>query len=670
MIINHDFFHLRASAKASADLCEKPKNKNLTDSTLQNHKTMKIVQFSKYLLVIMSAFFMASCEDDPTHPPINEINEDAVMTIADIRDHYNGEPVEFTGDAMLFATVVMDEHTGNIYRSLIVQDETGGIDLRLATPSQFSIGDSLRISLDGAVLDAFEQMLQLDNIDPNEAIVRQATEKYMEPQTVEIPDIKPEMQAQLIKLEDVQFAMQDVGETYAYPDEQMAASRVLMDEDGNSIEVRTSGYADFAGEQTPEGSGSVIAVVSQYRDFMQLYIRSTDEVELDNDRFPPPGEDADLITIAEIRQMFHDGETSLPDNSRLEGVIISDREYENHPGQNAYLMDENGDGIALRFQNWHSLNYGHEVRVIVSNMTIALFQGLLQIEDIPTGNAHSLGEGEVPEPTLVTIGELNDNFDQYESTLIHIEDVSVPSANSYAGNIQVSDGTGNINIYTYNWADFADDPVEGGIYNITAIASFHFNPQLLLRNLDDMEYVGEDDDNGEDVDPVTTIDEDFQGYDDFEPIDANGWTSIAEVGERKWRCNVHQGSHYAQATAFNSTDDHNIMWMITPPVDLDASTAPVFEFESAQAHFTHDGFSVYIATDFDGSDVQNATWESLPATLVGEDDDWHEWIPSGLIDLSGYSGIVHIAWRYEGNEPAGETGTFRVNNVQLYDAAK
>ncbi len=147
----------------------------------------------------MAAFFLASCEDDPVHPPLNEINEDAVMTIAEIRDHYNGEPVEFTGDAMLFATVVMDEHTGNIYRSLIVQDETGGIDLRLATPSQYSIGDSLRIRLDGAVLDAFEQMLQLDNIDPNEAIVRQATEKYMEPQTVEIPEISTDMQAQLIK---------------------------------------------------------------------------------------------------------------------------------------------------------------------------------------------------------------------------------------------------------------------------------------------------------------------------------------------------------------------------------------------------------------------------------------------------------------------------------------
>ncbi len=617
----------------------------------------------------MAAFFLAGCEDDPVHPPLNEINEDAVMTIAEIRDHYNGEPVEFTGDAMLFATVVMDEHTGNIYRSIIVQDETAGIDLRLTTPSQFSIGDSLRIRLDGAVLHAYENMLQLDNLDPGEDIVRQATERYMEPKVVSIPDITPGMQAQLIRLEDVQFAMQDVGETYAYPEEQQAASRVLMDEDGNSIEVRTSGYADFASELTPEGSGHLIAVVSQHRDFMQLYVRSTDEVELDNERFPPPGEDAELLTIAEIRQLFDDGHTTLPDDSRLEGVIISNREYENHPGQNAYIMDENGDGIALRFQNWHSLNYGHEVRVIVSNMPVASFNGLLQIEQIPTGNAHSLGEGEAPEPTTVTIGQLQDNFSQYESTLIHIEDVSVPSASSFAGNLVVSDGTGSVNLYTYAWADFADDPVEGGVYNITAIASFFHDPQLLLRSLDDMEYVGEDDDNGEDVDPVTTIDEDFQDYPDHDVIEGNGWTAIAEEGERNWICRTHENNHYAQATAFNSNDDNNIMWMITPPVDLDASNEPVLEFLSAKAFYTHDGFSVYIATDFDG-DVQQASWESLPATLAGDGDNDHEWIHSGEIDLSGYSGIIHIAWRYEGSEPAGNTGTFRVDDVQLYDAAK
>ncbi len=127
------------------------------------------------------------------------------------------------------------------------------------------------------------------------------------------------------------------------------------------------------------------------------------------------------------------------------------------------------------------------------------------------------------------------------------------------------------------------------------------------------------------------------------------------------------GDHFAQATAFNSDDDHNIMWMITPAVDLDASAQPVLEFLSAQTHYSHDGFSLHIATDFNGQNVQEASWEELPATLAGSGDGEYDWVDSGLIDLAGYSGVVHIAWRYEGSDPEGNTGTFRVNDVKLYD---
>ncbi len=190
--------------------------------------------------------------------------------------------------------------------------------------------------------------------------------------------------------------------------------------------------------------------------------------------------------------------------------------------------------------------------------------------------------------------------------------------------------------------------------------------EALEEALDD----GDDDNGDDDIDSVTSIDEDFQGYPDHEVIDDNGWTAFAEQGERNWICRTYQGNHYAQATAFNSDDANNTMWMITPPVDLNASAAPVLEFLSAQTHYSHDGFNVYIATDFDGSDVQGASWESLPATLAGENNDWNEWIPSGLIDLSAYSGIVHIAWRYEGSHPEGNNGTFRVNDVLLYDSDK
>ncbi len=627
---------------------------------------MKLQLIKKYLLLLLvPGFFFTGCEKDLDHPPVKELDTDAIMTIQEIRDLYDDEPVEFTGEGNFFATVVMDENKGNIYRSLIVQDNTAGLYIRLTSPSFLNEGDSVRISLDGAVLDAYENMLQLNEIDPDRMVIKQAADKHLTPEKLTIPEITSEKQGQLIKLENVQFSFEDANKPYADAANQRALNRTLVDEDGNSIIVRTSGFADFADETTPEGSGSLIGVVSQFRNDMQLFIRKTDEVVMEDERFAPPGGDLELITIAEIRQMFADGTTNLPPNTRVEGVVISDREYQNHPGQNAYIMDENGDGIAIRFQNWHSLNYGNLIRIVTSNLPLNEFNGLLQIEEIPTGNAFAIDEGEIPEPAVTTIGNLRDNFEDYESTLIRIENVSIPSSGSFEGNIELSDGTGSVNMYTYSWAEFADDPVQGGIYNVTAIASYYYNPQLLIRSSDDLEYLGEDDDN--DVDPVTEIDEDFSGFNNYEEIIGNGWNTIAEAGGRKWICRTFDGNHYAQATAFNSQDPVNIMWLLTPPVDIDAISNPVLEFQSAQAHYSHDGFGVYISTDFDGSNLDGATWEALPATLAGDDDPDHTWVDSGTIDLSGYSGIIYIGWKYEGSHP-NEAGTFRVDNVKLNSA--
>ena len=106
--------------------------------------------------------------------------------------------------------------------------------------------------------------------------------------------------------------------------------------------------------------------------------------------------------------------------------------------------------------------------------------------------------------------------------------------------------------------------------------------------------------------------------------------------------------------------------MITPKIDLDAMSNPKFEFESAQAYWVHDGLSVLISSDFNGSNITTATWTDLDATIAGQYDPDHEWIPSGVVDLSVYSGQVYIAFKYYGDDPS-ETTSYRIDNVLLYD---
>ncbi|MBW6498336.1 MAG: hypothetical protein K0B09_08115 [Bacteroidales bacterium] len=440
------------------------------------------------LLFIAGTVVISSCVkqefDDPNtwQRPVG-----TVITVAELRNMFQGEPVEFTQDYSVYATVTMDDKPGNIYRSAFIQDHTGAINLRLQAPGGIYEGDSVRIYLKNTVLGSYQRMLQLDNVNVDWNVIKIETQRNFQPQTVSIPDILfDNYQARLIRLDDVQFSLAEMGKTFADKENLLTENRILEDCSGNRIIVRTSGYAGFADKPIPEGRGSLVAVVATYGSEIQLYIRRLAEVQLTDDRCPIPGEDLNLMSLANLRQNFSEGVTTIPANTRIEGVVISDMENDNHPGQNLFLMDESGAGIALRFSGFHDFPMGSKIRVIVSNMPMNRFNGLLQIENIPIGNAYDMGPGVLPEPVQTTIGSINSLVELYESTLVTIPNVTI-SGSTFTGNLTMSDGTGEMLLYTYNWASFAGSPVPSGTVTLTGIVSVFNSPQFLLRNLNDIQ---------------------------------------------------------------------------------------------------------------------------------------------------------------------------------------
>jgi hypothetical protein len=164
---------------------------------------------------------------------------------------------------------------------------------------------------------------------------------------------------------------------------------------------------------------------------------------------------------------------------------------------------------------------------------------------------------------------------------------------------------------------------------------------------------------------VTSIDEDFESQTDYEPINLPGWLNVGTEGNRNWQAKEYSSNLYAQATSYNS-EENNEMWMITPKIDLDAMTTPVFEFENAQAYWNHDGLTVLISTNFDGTNIGSATWTELDCNLAGQSTPDHEWVSSGKIYLTSYSGPAYIAFKYVGSDPNATT-SYRIDNVLLYD---
>ena len=440
------------------------------------------------ILLVAGTIVFSSCvkqdfdDPEPWNRPIGN-----VITIAELRNMFIAEPIEFDQDYSVYATVTMDDKSGNIYRSAFIQDHTGAINLRLQAPGGIYEGDSVRVYLNGTTLSQYQRMLQLDNVNVDWNVIKLGTGRQAIPKTLTIPELLiGQYQAHLVRLDEVQFSLAEFGKTFADKENLITENRILEDCSGNRIIVRTSGYAGFADKPIPEGRGPLVAVAATFGSDIQLYIRRLSELDLTDDRCPIPGEDLTLMSISNLRQNFSEGTTNIPPNTRIEGVVISDNEHDNHPGQNLYIMDESGAGIALRFSGFHNFPLGTKIRVIVSNMALNRFSGLLQIENIPLGNAYDLGPGILPQPVQTTISSITGLLEMYESTLVTLQNVTITGGNTFSGNLNISDGTGQMLLFTYSWASFAGAQVPDGPVTITGIVSTFNNPQLLIRNLNDI----------------------------------------------------------------------------------------------------------------------------------------------------------------------------------------
>ncbi|MBN2777368.1 MAG: hypothetical protein JXR36_06985 [Bacteroidales bacterium] len=257
------------------------------------------------LVSIMAAFAFAfvSCDEELDTPPIAEVDQNKVLTIADIYQMYadSGE-YTFVDDYMLYATVIMDDYSGNIYKEAYVQDSTGGINLyKLTYAESVKIGEYIRINLNGVKIVKYSGKMELsfvEVLDSDKKIVVQNTNVPITPQEVTIEDILTgAYENKLVEIRDVQFASNELGLVYCVetandPDEESFydKNRTLEDCDNRSIIVRTSEYASFAKDTVAQGKGNIIGVVTLFYQYSgapatwQLLLRSIDEVNMDDER--------------------------------------------------------------------------------------------------------------------------------------------------------------------------------------------------------------------------------------------------------------------------------------------------------------------------------------------------------------------------------------------------
>lgn len=231
------------------------------------------------VLTLAVAVLAVACKKEFDSPPERTLPVGAVLTVAELRALFTGTPVHFDTDRSVYAVVTADEQNGNLYKNIYIQDHTGAIVMRLLNSGGLYQGDSIRIYLPGTVLGVYAGMMQLDSVDVDNNVVKQATQVAKAPELVTLAQITPAMQGRLVRIDGVEFPVAEIGQTYADATNQSTINRNLTD-CSTSVLVRTSGYANFAGQQLPSGNGSFVGVVGQFNSDMQLFIRNVNEVQL------------------------------------------------------------------------------------------------------------------------------------------------------------------------------------------------------------------------------------------------------------------------------------------------------------------------------------------------------------------------------------------------------
>lgn len=182
--------------------------------------------------------------------------------------------------------------------------------------------------------------------------------------------------------------------------------------------------------------------------------------------------------------------------------------------------------------------------------------------------------------------------------------------------------------------------------------------------------------------PRTTAEDALKGFllwQNFEGLATGKLTSLKEWSNDKdwfitskggadWKVTAYDNNQYVQFSA-KDTKGECVAWLVTPEITL--GTGDKLSFDVKVGYFNAECLSVWISTDFAGSDVNAASWTELTGSFPGipkgpETGYSSSFISAGSCDLSAYNGqTVRIAFKYVGDGANKKTTTYQIDNIMI-----
>ncbi|MGI9652376.1 DUF5689 domain-containing protein [Chryseobacterium sp. RLHN22] len=219
-------------------------------------------------------------------------------TVAEVKQLATSPLTLITGDFVLKAKVTANDKSGNLFKYIYVEDATGGIRINIDKADMFNdprfvVGKEVYVKLKNLYVGAVSGEIQLgspfsgavgriaeadvykyffDSKKPITAVT--STEKMINEFTT--ADV-----GRWVKIKNLQFIAGDLEKVYASG---AVTNRTLEDCSGNKVILRTSNFADFAGQVIEGGKGDVYGILSIFNGTYQLWITDVLGADLDDPR--------------------------------------------------------------------------------------------------------------------------------------------------------------------------------------------------------------------------------------------------------------------------------------------------------------------------------------------------------------------------------------------------
>lgn len=561
------------------------------------------------LYVLLVSILAVSCTRDYETPPFTEpsYNGNSNITIAEFRAKYanaSTTPTAIESGLVLKATVVGNDVSGNIYKNLYLQDETGGIVVYINQSdiyADYQLGQQVFLSMNGLYVVTYGGELEIEGngaavpwntFTTNASLNGWPDTTRFKPNVVKFSDLNgnaSKLMNTLVEFDSVYFANGGIEQFAVSSDgKSTAVNQTIKDKtDTSSIVVRTSTYADFATDTLPKGYGKLVGILSRFKSnsgvtTWQLTLRSKKDVK-------------DFTGVAVNNGAGASGAGTKASPYDVAGALAKQ-------GASAFVTgyivgNVDGTGMSISTESKFASPFTISTNILLADSpTETKYAKCIPVQ-LPTGVVRT-GLNLVDNPSL-----LGTKVTVYGSLETYFTVSGMKSTSYY---ILASGTTGGT------------EPVTDAILNET----------LLTQT----------------------------SYDKF--------TAYSVAGSQVWAFSSSYGAKMTGYDSASKTNNANEDWLISPALDLSSKTSATLSFDQTGKFFGTmlSEATLWVSTNYSSGAPSTATWTpvSIPTYMTGSD---YNFVNSGAISLATYLGKSNVRFAFKYLSSASAAGTWEVKNV-------